>query len=144
MKIAIYYFGKPRDAHLNAYAQEFVKRAARYVNCEMRQVEEKRFDPWAQFPKAGKVLLDVAGRRFSSEDFAGWVARAQERAWDQIFVIGGAEGLCEEWKSRADLLLSLSPLTFSHELARAILAEQIYRALARLHNHPYARPPFGP
>ena len=58
---------------------------------------------------------------------------------DLAFLIGGADGLLPEWRPRADLLLSLSPMTFPHELARAMLAEQIYRAFATLRNHPYPR-----
>jgi 23S rRNA (pseudouridine1915-N3)-methyltransferase len=54
-------------------------------------------------------------------------------------VIGGADGLPETWKPRADLLLALSPMTMPHELARVVLAEQIYRALATLKGHPYPR-----
>jgi 23S rRNA (pseudouridine1915-N3)-methyltransferase len=56
-----------------------------------------------------------------------------------VYVLGGHDGLPPEWKPRADLLLSLSPMTFPHELARAMLAEQIYRALTTLRGHPYPR-----
>jgi 23S rRNA (pseudouridine1915-N3)-methyltransferase len=56
-----------------------------------------------------------------------------------VFVVGGADGLPADWRMRADLLLSLSRLTFPHELARAMLAEQIYRAFATLRGHPYPR-----
>lgn len=58
---------------------------------------------------------------------------------DLVFVVGGAEGLPAAWKPRADLLLSLSPMTFPHELARAMLAEQVYRASTTLRGHPYPR-----
>ena len=58
---------------------------------------------------------------------------------DLAFVIGGADGLPPEWKPRADLLLSLSPMTFPHEFARVMLAEQIYRAATTLRGHPYPR-----
>jgi len=56
-----------------------------------------------------------------------------------VFVLGGADGLPPEWRPNADLLLSLSPMTFPHELARAMLAEQIYRAVTTLRGHPYPR-----
>jgi 23S rRNA (pseudouridine1915-N3)-methyltransferase len=58
---------------------------------------------------------------------------------DLVFVIGGHDGLPPGWSARADLLLSLSLMTFPHELARAMLAEQIYRAFATLRGHPYPR-----
>jgi 23S rRNA (pseudouridine1915-N3)-methyltransferase len=56
-----------------------------------------------------------------------------------VFLLGGHDGLPGEWRPRADLLLSLSAMTFPHELARAMLAEQIYRAFATLRGHPYPR-----
>jgi len=58
---------------------------------------------------------------------------------DLVFILGGADGLPAEWKSRADMLLALSPMTMPHELARVVLAEQIYRALTTLRGHPYPR-----
>jgi len=65
--------------------------------------------------------------------------RAEMEGRDLLFLIGGADGLPAGWKERADLLLSLSGMTFPHELARAMLAEQIYRAFATLRGHPYPR-----
>ena len=58
---------------------------------------------------------------------------------DLVFAVGGAEGLPASWRGGADLLLSLSPMTFPHELARVLLAEQIYRAFSALLGHPYPR-----
>jgi 23S rRNA (pseudouridine1915-N3)-methyltransferase len=58
---------------------------------------------------------------------------------DLVFIVGGADGLPEAWKPKADLLISLSALTMPHELARVVLAEQIYRALTTLRGHPYPR-----
>ena len=56
-----------------------------------------------------------------------------------MFLVGGADGLAEAWRSGADLLISLSPMTLPHELARVVLAEQIYRAITTLRGHPYPR-----
>jgi 23S rRNA (pseudouridine1915-N3)-methyltransferase len=74
-----------------------------------------------------------------SQRFAGLLSEAELHARDLVFLVGGHDGLPAEWKPRADLLLSLSPLTMPHELARAVLAEQIYRGLTMLRGHPYAR-----
>ncbi len=74
-----------------------------------------------------------------SKSFTALIARAELEARDLIFVIGGADGLPPEWKPRADILLSLSALTFPHELARAMLAEQLYRAVTGMRGHPYPR-----
>jgi 23S rRNA (pseudouridine1915-N3)-methyltransferase len=139
VKLYVLFVGKPRDAAANAIAAEFVKRSSRYVACEMREIQTDRFDPWTRHPSALKVLLDPAGRQWTSEQFIAWFARTETEGRDIVFVIGGHDGHPPEWRSRADLLLSLSPMTFPHELARAMLAEQIYRALTTLRGHPYPR-----
>ncbi len=139
MKIYLYYVGKPRDTHANALAADYLQRAGRYLAVESREIRPGRFDPWARHPSATRVLLDAAGRQMDSAAFTSLVAKAEREARDLVFVIGGADGPPPDWKARADLLLSLSPLTFPHEFARVILAEQIYRAVATLRGHPYPK-----
>lgn len=139
MKLLLYYVGKQRDSHANAIADEFLKRSGRYADCEMREINPLRFDLFTRHPSGRKILLDPAGRAFDSAAFVQLVRRAEEEARDLVFLVGGHEGLPPEWKLRADMLLSLSPLTFPHELARAMLAEQIYRAFTTLRGHPYPR-----
>lgn len=139
MKIYLYYIGKARDPHANAMAEEFVKRAGRFARCEMREIQPGRFDPWAKHPAAMKMPLDPAGRAIDSAAFTALVARLEQESRDLVFVVGGADGLPAGWASRGDQTLSLSPLTLPHELARVMLAEQIYRAFATLRGHPYPR-----
>ena len=141
MKVHLYYIGKPRDDHSNAIADEFMKRTTRYIKCEMREIHPGRFDPWDRHPNARKILLDPLGRAATSEEFSKIVGEAELEARDLIFVVGGADGLPHEWRNRtADAsLLSLSKMTFPHELARAMLAEQLYRAVTILRGHPYPR-----
>jgi 23S rRNA (pseudouridine1915-N3)-methyltransferase len=139
VKIYVYYIGKARDEHSNGIAAEFLKRTSRYLKCEMREIHPDRFDLFTRHASATKVLLDPAGKKFDSAQFTAMVEKAENEARDLIFVIGGADGLPTEWRPRADLLLSLSPMTFPHELARAMLAEQIYRAVTTLRGHPYPR-----
>lgn len=134
MKIFLYYIGKARDAHANALAGEYIKRSTRFVKCEMREIDPRRVDPFQK--NALKILLDPAGRALDSAGFVHLIDKAER---DLLFLIGGAEGLPAGWKSRADLLLQLSALTMPHELARVVLAEQIYRALTTLRGHPYPR-----
>jgi 23S rRNA (pseudouridine1915-N3)-methyltransferase len=74
-----------------------------------------------------------------SRSFISMIEQAEREGRDLVFLIGGHDGLPAAWKPRADLLLSLSPMTFPHELARAMLAEQIYRAFTTLRGHPYPR-----
>jgi 23S rRNA (pseudouridine1915-N3)-methyltransferase len=139
MKILLYFIGRPRDAHANEIAAEFVKRSSRYSACEMREINPDRFDPFERHPSGRKVFLDPSGLSVDSAGFIRIVKQAEETAQDLVFLLGGHAGLPAEWKPRADLLLSLSPMTFPHELARAMLAEQIYRAFTTLRGHPYPR-----
>jgi 23S rRNA (pseudouridine1915-N3)-methyltransferase len=139
LKIFLYYIGKVRDEHANAMAAEYLKRSVRFAKCEMREIHPGRFDPWAKHPAASKVLLDPLGRVIDSAAFTALVQKGEREARDLIFIIGGADGLPAAWRPKADLLLSLSAMTMPHELARTVLAEQIYRALTTLRGHPYPR-----
>ncbi len=139
MKIQLYFIGKPRDSHANALAEDFLGRAARYSPAGMREIRPDRFDPWARHPAARKVFLDPAGKPMDSAAFTAFISKAEMEGRDLVFLVGGHDGLPAGWAARADLLISLSPMTFPHELARVLLAEQIYRALATLRGHPYPR-----
>jgi 23S rRNA (pseudouridine1915-N3)-methyltransferase len=139
VKVFIYFAGKPRDAHANAMAAEFVKRTSRYTACEMREIDPRRFDLFAKHGSARKIFLDPEGRGLATAKFVHLFEQAERDGQDLVFLVGGHDGLPPEWKPRADLLLSLSPMTFPHELARVMLAEQIYRAVATLRGHPYPR-----
>lgn len=83
------------------------------------------------------VCLDEKGATLSSVDFAGFLRQSFDGAKTPCFIIGGAYGLSEEVKARASRLLSLSPMTFPHELARVLLLEQLCRADAIIHGRPY-------
>jgi 23S rRNA (pseudouridine1915-N3)-methyltransferase len=139
MKLHLLYIGKQRDANANALASEYMRRSERYMRCEMREIQPNRYQLWAKHPSASKILLDPAGKVYDSVRFSKLIGNAEEEARDLVFLIGGADGLPGGWKERADSLLSLSYMTFPHELARAMLAEQIYRALTMLRGHPYPR-----
>ncbi len=139
MRVLLYFIGKPRDEHANSIAAEFIKRSTRYATCEMREISPSRFDLFARHAAARKIFLDPAGRTVNTPEFVYLLAAAEQTGQDLLFLIGGHDGLPPAWKPKADLLLSLSPMTFPHELARAMLAEQIYRAFATLRGHPYPR-----
>lgn len=138
MKIYLLFVGKPKDKHLNGFAEEFIKRATRYASVEMREIEVRKVDPFVKYPEARHVLLDPQGEALNSHEIAGLVKQAEESARDLVFTIGPHDGLPEAWRGKGQLL-SISRMTFTHELARAILAEQIYRALTMLRGHPYSR-----
>lgn len=93
-------------------------------------------------PKQGRtvpllVLLDSRGKQMTSEAFASWLAARRDDARHIVFAIGPASGWSEEARARAGFLLSLGSLTMAHALARAVLAEQLYRAYTILSGHPY-------
>jgi 23S rRNA (pseudouridine1915-N3)-methyltransferase len=136
LRLHILFVGRPKDPHANALAEEYVARICRYVPCAMREIRPEREDPWQKYPPAAKALCDPAGKALDSDAFARWLERTGR---DVVFIVGGHDGLPQGWAARADLLLSLSPMTFPHELARVMLAEQIYRAFAILRGHPYVR-----
>ena len=83
------------------------------------------------------VCLDRTGQRLTSEAFARWLSSQVERSANLAFVIGGAYGLDPEFKRKSVSTLSLSPMTFPHDLVRLVFVEQLYRALSILSNHPY-------
>lgn len=139
MRVYLYFVGKTRDAHLNAAAAEYVKRIGRYAGCQMREIHPARFDPFDRHPGARTVALEAGGRLLDSAQFTALLERAEREGRDLVFLVGGAEGLPAGWRDRAELALSLSPLTFPHELARLVLAEQLYRAFTTLRGHPYPR-----
>lgn len=139
MKLYLYYVGKKRDPHANNIAEDFVQRIGHYCAVQMAEIKPDRFDPWAKHPNAHKILLDPAGKWMDSPAFARWLEAAELRAADLVFLIAGADGPPAAWRAKADSLLSLSAMTYPHELARAMLAEQIYRAFAVLRGHPYPR-----
>ncbi len=139
MKIFLYFIGKPKDPHANAIAEDFLGRANRYAPAEMREIRPDRVGLWDKHPTARKIFCDPAGKALGSAAFAKLISNAEMDGRELVFLIGGHDGLPAGWAARADLLLSLSAMTFPHELARAMLAEQIYRAFATLRGHPYPR-----
>ena len=139
MKVYVYYVGKAKDANANSLAAEYIKRADRYAASTMAEIRPDRTDFWSKHPSARKILLDPAGKPLDSEAFAAVFSHAEMHGHDLVFVVGGHDGLPEAWRAKADLLLSLSAMTMPHELARAVLAEQIYRAFTILRGHPYPR-----
>lgn len=143
MKIHLVMLGKTRRPEIGALVDDYASRIRRFADV---QVTELREDSAASLrklvlgPAATVVLLDDAGKPQTSVQFAKWLAETRDRGVREIvFLCGGAEGFPEALRRRATQKLSLSSLTFSHELARAMLAEQLYRAFAILAGLPYPK-----
>ncbi len=129
-KIKIYSVGKTREPWLQEALQEYEGRLRSSLSFEW--ILAKTTEQLKQFlEKEEKFLcLDPFGKQLSSEDFSTFLLKSLEEGHSRLaFVIGGAEGLPPELKSRSQALLSLSKMTFTHQITRLILTEQIYRAL---------------
>ena len=139
VKIWIYYIGRAKDGNANGMTEEYLKRVSRYVKCAMAEIRPERVNPWEKHGAALKVLLDPGGDVIDSRQFCAWIGKLEMEGRDVCFLLGGADGLPEQWRRKQAIRLSLSAMTYSHELARAMLAEQIYRAYTALRGHPYPR-----
>lgn len=131
------FLGDFKDERLSSLAEEYQKRFSKLWPVEVTIVPETGRDPGVRLRKSLKgrvVSLDAGGRSMDSAGFAQWVTSS---SLDITFIAWGAEGPRPEWKTLAENSLSLSPMTTSHELARVLLLEQLYRAAAILKNHPY-------
>ncbi len=149
--------GKVKEPYLRAGIAEYLKRLQAYGRVQVVEVREEPYrDPLtpaevarvlaregsrllAALPaRAACIVLDVAGEPLSSEELARRLADFGTAGRSEVaFVVGGSLGLDEAVKGRADLRLSLSRMTFPHQLVRLILLEQLYRALSILRGEPY-------
>jgi 23S rRNA (pseudouridine1915-N3)-methyltransferase len=126
----------PREARIELIALKPAPRGAPLQR--MLDAEGKRI--LAALPAyCIRVALDERGTLLGTMDLVRRVSRWREAGSDVAFIVGGADGLAESVKKAAHLVWSLSPLTLPHGLARVALAEQLYRAVSILHNHPYHR-----
>lgn len=150
MKYRIVAVGRPVAGPVSEAIAEYEKRASRYWPLEVIEVKaapgNSRAPDDVRRREAERLLeratgtivaLDERGRSLTSDAFAKWVADRRDRAEDTSFVIGGAFGLDEAVRKRASLVLSMAPWTLQHELARLILAEQLYRAGTIQRGEPY-------
>ena len=142
MRLRLLMLGKTRRPELRVVFDDYVKRIGRSVPIEINEVRDaeaalKRLD---SDRAATAVLLDVSGKPQNSEALARWLAEHRDRGTREIiFICGDADGFPEALRKRVSQKLSLSPMTYSHELARVMLAEQLYRAFAILSGSPYPK-----
>jgi 23S rRNA (pseudouridine1915-N3)-methyltransferase len=142
VKIRLLMLGKTRRPEMRAVLDDYVKRISHRSPIEVAEVRDAAaaLKKIAADRAAMVVLLDAAGRNVNSETFARWIAEQRDRGTREvIFLCGDAEGFPDSLSQRAQQKLSLSAMTFSHELARVMLVEQIYRAFAILSGSPYPK-----
>lgn len=134
--------GKTRRAELRAVIDDYVKRIGHHSAIEVTEVRDgeaalKKLDADRA---ATAVLLDALGKNLDSNAFAKWLGELRDRGTRElIFVCGDADGFPAPLRERVAQKISISAMTFSHELARAMLAEQLYRAFAILSGSPYPK-----
>jgi 23S rRNA (pseudouridine1915-N3)-methyltransferase len=134
--------GKTRRSELRAVFDDYVKRIGRSCPIEVNEVRDgEAANKKLEADRAATVvLLDAAGKNFDSNALAKWLGEQRDRGTRElIFLCGDADGFPDALRQRAHQKLSLSAMTFSHELARVMLAEQLYRAFAILSGSPYPK-----
>jgi 23S rRNA (pseudouridine1915-N3)-methyltransferase len=142
MRIRLLMLGKTRRPEVRAILADYVKRISRSCPIEVTEVRDaataiKKLDADRA---ATFVLLDAAGKVLDSNALAKWLGELRDRGTRElIFLCGDADGFPDTLRQRAQQKLSLSSMTYSHELARVMLAEQLYRAFAILSGSPYPK-----
>jgi 23S rRNA (pseudouridine1915-N3)-methyltransferase len=142
MRIRLLMLGKTRRPEIRALIEDYVKRISHHTAIEIAEVR----DGAAALKKveadhtSTRVLLDAGGKTLASEAFAKWLGEHRDRGTRELtFLCGDANGFPEALRLTANQKLSLSAMTFSHELARLMLVEQLYRAFAVLSGSSYPR-----
>ena len=142
MRIQLLMIGKTRRAEMCAILDEYVNRIRHCCALEIVEVRdaEAALKKLEADRAATAILLDAGGRTIDSNALAKWLGDLRDRGTRQvIFVCGNADGFPELLRERVAQKLSLSAMTLSHELARVVLAEQLYRAFAILSGSPYPK-----
>jgi 23S rRNA (pseudouridine1915-N3)-methyltransferase len=150
MKFKFVWIGRTKDRNWRTLQQEYLQRLSHFVKCDITEIKDSAPHEGIEIegkrilelvnPKSFAVLLDVGGKPLSSPDLAKQIENWQVRGLKEVtFVIGGAGGTSGEVVKRADYRLSLSFLTFTHEMARVLLLEQLYRAYSIIKGFPYQK-----
>ena len=154
MRIRVLWEGKTKDAHLRALQSDLVTRIEHFTALTVEELPPLRKpggrgglglsagerNLLEKIHDASKVFLDERGREWSSAEFAEWLGQQALRGTRElVFLIGGPEGFSAAFRKEADVLLALSRMTLTHDWARAVLLEQIYRGFTILRGYPYPR-----
>lgn len=153
MKTELILVSKTTDKHLMAGINDYLERISHYMPFEITVIPElkntKNMTEEQQKGREGElilqklqpsdtvVLLDEHGKQFRSVEFADWLQKKQNTARRLVFVIGGPYGFSEAVYTRANEQISLSKMTFSHQMVRLLFVEQIYRACTIIKGEPY-------
>ena len=139
MKIKLIFFGKKRKNNLDEITMGYFKRIQKEINSEIIFISDQK----KIFPNSFKendlvILIDEKGKHFDSISFSKkFKMLIQNSKKKIIFIVGDANGFSSKIYKRSNEIISLSKFTFTHEIARLIIVEQIYRAITIIKNHPY-------
>ena len=150
MNFRFVWIGKTRDKNYRALQEEYLRRLSHFVKCEVVEIkdsapnETREMEGQRILKKVNQspfvCLLDVEGRSISSPGLAREIESWRDRGLKEVtFVIGGAQGVSSEVVEKADNSLSLSFLTLTHEMARVVMLEQLYRAFTIIKGYPYQK-----
>lgn len=152
MKVQVLGIGKTREPFYRDGIREYSRRIEAYCSLEMRESGKERSESESDLEAAYaplrkeylradvRVALDQTGRVMSSEDLARWLDEVMRGGFKRVsFLIGGPNGLPEEALKDSTMVLSLSPMTLPHQMARLMLLEQLYRGFSILRGEPYHR-----
>lgn len=151
MRLKLLWVGKTQESWVREGIEEYAGRIRRYLPLEIREArEEKGAEAPAMrerecarlaklLPKGARlVILDERGETMSSTEFASFLSRCRDQGVaDMAFVIGGAYGFSEPFRLQAHKAISLSRMTFTHQMVRVFLLEQIYRGFTIMNDEPY-------
>lgn len=153
MKVTLLVVGKTTDSHIEALIQEYQKRLSHYLPFTLQVIPElkntKALTSEQQkqaegdlilrtiTPATDLILLDEHGKEYRSIEFADYIQKRMSSGRDVVFVVGGPYGFSEAVYQRANGKISLSKMTFSHQMVRLFFVEQIYRAMTILRGEPY-------
>ena len=154
MKIHLIFVGKTRELYLREGIEDFLGRLRRYVQVEVKTVRSERLTRASQAARvmaaesekvaaaipsgAHVVVLDRQGKQMSSEGLAHWWQQLEQAGCRKLcFAVGGVLGFSNELRSQAQTLLALSKMTYTHEMSRLILLEQLYRACTIMRGEKY-------
>ncbi|MDR2009148.1 MAG: 23S rRNA (pseudouridine(1915)-N(3))-methyltransferase RlmH [Bacteroidales bacterium] len=154
MNIILYVVGKTDDNYLNEGTDKYFKRIKHYINFDLQIIKDikntKNITEDIQKKLEGEkilagitnsdiiVLLDEKGKELNSREFSGFLTKQMNSGIKNlVFIIGGPYGFSEQVYERANHKISLSKMTFSHQIIRLIFAEQLYRAFTIINNEPY-------
>jgi 23S rRNA (pseudouridine1915-N3)-methyltransferase len=157
MQIALLWIGKTRDKRLAPLVDDYLARARRMARVDVVELRDRggassvREEPIVVEREADAllaaiekedfvVLCDERGRQLRSEEFASIISQRQERSTRRmVLVVGGYLGVAPRVRERADEVVALSKMTFTHEMARVLICEQLYRALTITNGIPYQK-----